>query len=139
MRWAVKASGLECAALGSEACSNKQGSKKQIDPLELTVLVGRHPAVSVVEGSGRLFPLLSFFAACRLANLQAKLQREGLIGSGEDAQQVTREEMLDRRLQHLESVIEGHVAHIIGVRESVQRVAGERRSLRRGVGGGCNR
>ena len=60
----------------------------------------------------------------RLSTLADALERQGLLRPEEDQQQLSRNEMLERRMQHLESVIEGHVGHIAALRESVQRVAG---------------
>ena len=61
---------------------------------------------------------------CRLDELTATLQAQGLIQPTDDAGELSRVQLLERRLEHLESVIEGHVAHIAALRESVQRVAG---------------
>lgn len=58
-----------------------------------------------------------------------QLRREGLLRDGDDLEQLPKQDLLNRRLNHLESVIEGQVAHICALRESVQRVAGELQEL----------
>jgi len=61
---------------------------------------------------------------CRLTKLGQQLREQNLLPDGADPGQMPREDLLSRRLQHLEGVIEGQVAHICTLRESVQRTAG---------------
>lgn len=60
-----------------------------------------------------------------MTKLELQLHQQGLWRDGADPELVPREELVNRRLQHLEHVIEGQVAHICAIRESVQRTAGD--------------
>jgi hypothetical protein len=59
-----------------------------------------------------------------LETLTEQLEQQGLFPAGADPLLVQREDLVKRRLQHLESIIEAQVAHICTLRESVQRIAG---------------
>jgi hypothetical protein len=65
------------------------------------------------------------FWCYRVTKLKLQLHQEGLWRDGADPELVPRDELVNRRLQHLEHVIEGQVAHMCAIRESVQRTAGD--------------
>lgn len=60
----------------------------------------------------------------RMNKLEQQLRKEKVLRDGADPDTVSRDDLINRRLQHLEHVIEVQVAHICGLREAVQRNAG---------------